>query len=96
LIGPFITAYVKVNGRSAAARKQAGEWLACFQSEINTVGMGQIPEIADADLPHTARGCMAQAWSVAELLRAAVEDVFEIRAGSASPESGKKKQAASS
>ena len=79
-MGPFITAYVKVNGRSDAARQHAATWLACFQAEVNTTGLGQIPEIADADLPHTARGCMAQAWSVAELLRAAVEDVFETRA----------------
>ncbi len=79
LIGPFITAYVKVNNRSAAAREQAAAWLAGFEEQINTVGLGQIPEIADADAPHAARGCMAQAWSVAELLRAAVEDVYETK-----------------
>jgi glycogen debranching enzyme len=41
-------------------------------------GLGQISEIADGDPPHTPRGCIAQAWSVAELLRAAVEDIYEI------------------
>jgi glycogen debranching enzyme len=41
-------------------------------------GLGQISEIADADAPHQPRGCIAQAWSVAELLRAAVEDVYEL------------------
>jgi predicted glycogen debranching enzyme len=80
LMGPFITAYVKVNGRSDAARQRAATWLAGFLEQVNTTGLGQIPEIADAELPHTPRGCMAQAWSVAELLRAAVEDVFETRA----------------
>jgi glycogen debranching enzyme len=71
---------VKVNGRSDAARQRAATWLAGFLEQVNTTGLGQIPEIADAELPHTPRGCMAQAWSVAELLRAAVEDVFETRA----------------
>ncbi len=36
--------------------------------------MGQVSEIFDGDSPHTPRGCVAQAWSIAELLRAAVED----------------------
>jgi glycogen debranching enzyme len=35
-----------------------------------------VSEIFDADPPHAARGCIAQAWSVAELLRAAMEDVY--------------------
>jgi len=34
------------------------------------------PEIADAEYPYTPRGCIAQAWSVAEVLRTAVEDVY--------------------
>jgi glycogen debranching enzyme len=37
------------------------------------VGLGQISEIFDGDAPHTPRGCIAQAWSVAETLRAMVE-----------------------
>lgn len=76
LIGPFITAYVKVNDRSAAARQQAATWLADFRSQV-VRGLGQLPELADAEPPHMPRGCMAQAWSVAELLRAAVEDVLQ-------------------
>jgi predicted glycogen debranching enzyme len=77
LMGPFITAYVKVHGRSAEARKQAATWLEGFDAQLRTTGLGQIPEIADAEPPHTPRGCMAQAWSVSELLRAAVQDVYE-------------------
>ena len=77
LMGPFITAYVRVNSRSAAARQRAANWLAGFQHQIHTTGLGQVAEIHDAEPPHAPRGCMAQAWSVAELLRAAVEDVFE-------------------
>jgi len=75
LLGPFITAYVKVNGRSPEARAQAGEWLRMAMEPSGQSCLGQIPEIADAEPPHTPRGCTAQAWSVAELTRALREDV---------------------
>jgi predicted glycogen debranching enzyme len=74
LMGPFISAYVKSGG--PAAREQAARWLGAFASHLNTAGLGYVSEIADAEPPFTPRGCIAQAWSVAELLRAAVEDVF--------------------
>ncbi len=76
LMGPFLTAYVKVHGGSASARQQATGWLEAFHGHLGVAGLGQISEIADGDPPHTPRGSIAQAWSVAELLRAAVEDVF--------------------
>jgi glycogen debranching enzyme len=82
-MGPFITAYVKANSQTAAhanrARERAAGWLAAFQDHLRDAGLGQVSEIFDADPPHTPRGCVAQAWSVAELLRAAVEDVFCIK-----------------
>ncbi|HYP12637.1 MAG TPA: amylo-alpha-1,6-glucosidase [Bryobacteraceae bacterium] len=80
LMGPFITAYLKVNGGSEASRAEAAQWLRYFSEHMQTAGLGQVSEIADAEAPHLPRGCVAQAWSVAELLRAAVEDVF-IRSG---------------
>jgi predicted glycogen debranching enzyme len=73
LLGPFITAYLEVHGRSAEARKQAGEWLAPFRIWIEDEGLGQIPEILDGDPQQRSVGCIAQAWSVAELLRVCVE-----------------------
>ncbi len=76
LMGPFITAYMKVNQRSEAARQQSETWLAAFSEHVTTNGLGHICEIADAEYPYTPRGCVAQAWSVAEILRAAVEDVY--------------------
>jgi glycogen debranching enzyme len=83
LMGPFITAYIKVNGQNSSranrARARAAEWLAAFQDHLSEAGLNHVSEIFDADQPHTARGCIAQAWSVAELLRAAVEDVFNIK-----------------
>jgi predicted glycogen debranching enzyme len=75
LMGPFITAYIKVNGDSAAARRQATEWLAPLQAHLADGGLGHISEIFDGDAPQRPCGCIAQAWSVAEVLRALVEDV---------------------
>ena len=69
LIGGFVDAYRKVNGRSAAVDKRAEELLAGFRSHLFKAGVGQISEIFDADPPFLPRGCPAQAWSVAELLR---------------------------
>ena len=78
LMGPFIAAYTKVHGRSHKARLRGERWLLPFIEHLNTAGLGQISEILDGDEPHTPRGCIAQAWSVAELLRAAVENVYQI------------------
>jgi len=76
LLGPFLSAYVNVNGRTAKARMQAAQWLEPFRKHLREAGLGQVSEILDGDPPHHPRGCIAQAWSVAELLRAAVEEVF--------------------
>ena len=72
LLGPFLTAYLKVNRNSAKARQQAAAWLSAFDGHLHEAGLGQVSEIFDADAPHLPRGCVAQAWSVAELLRVAV------------------------
>ena len=72
LVGPFITAYLEVNGRSQEALEQAGQWLAELRRYLENEGLGQIPEVFDGDPPQRAGGCIAQAWSVAELLRTVV------------------------
>jgi glycogen debranching enzyme len=80
LLGPFITAFVKthqVEGTTDAA-EEAGLWLAPFRDHLSVAGLGTVSEILDGDAPHTPRGCIAQAWSVAEILRALVEDVYGI------------------
>jgi predicted glycogen debranching enzyme len=79
LMGPFITAYIKVNGGSEAARHQAAAWLAPLQDHLADAGLGHISEIFDGDTPQRPVGCIAQAWSVAEVLRAYVEDVKGVR-----------------
>ncbi len=76
LIGPFITAYVRAHQGSKMAREQAARWLEDFRSHMSEAGLGHISEIFDGDPPHRPRGCIAQAWSVSELLRAAMEDVY--------------------
>ena len=51
-------------------------WLAGFREHLRVAGLGQVSEVFDGDPPHRPGGCCAQAWSVGELLRAAVEDVY--------------------
>jgi predicted glycogen debranching enzyme len=75
LMGAYITAYVKAFGEDQG-KEAANEWLKNFGEHLNEACLGQVSEIFDADSPHTARGCVAQAWSVAELLRAAAEEVY--------------------
>jgi predicted glycogen debranching enzyme len=72
LLGPFIDAYLKVNNKKALAHVR--EWLQVFSGHLTEAGLGHVSEIFDGDFPHLPRGCFAQAWSVAEVLRAVVEN----------------------
>ncbi len=74
LMGSYITAYVKTFGQKAG-RKFATEWLNNFEDHLTEACLCQVSEIFDGDSPHTPRGCVAQAWSVGELLRASLERV---------------------
>jgi predicted glycogen debranching enzyme len=66
LIGPFVDAWLEVHpGDRASARR----FLQGFVQHLDDFGVGSIAEIFDAEAPFTARGCVAQAWSVAEVLR---------------------------
>jgi predicted glycogen debranching enzyme len=73
LLGPYITALVRVEG--AAGRKRAEQVIEDFKYHLLEAGVGTISEIFEGIAPHAPRGCMAQAWSVGEILRAYVEDV---------------------
>jgi len=75
LMGPYLTAYVKTFGEKAG-REFGAEWLTNFVNHLSEGCVGQVSEIFDGDAPQLPRGCAAQAWSVAELLRAGIEDVF--------------------
>jgi predicted glycogen debranching enzyme len=68
LFGHFAEAYLKIHDK-AGVRKM--EWyLERFEEAMTEHGIGTISEIYDGDPPHTGRGCISQAWSVAEVLRA--------------------------
>ncbi|HXE54527.1 MAG TPA: amylo-alpha-1,6-glucosidase [Tepidisphaeraceae bacterium] len=73
LTGPFLDAYLRVNNHSAPAERQAREWLQPLIAQMDEFCIGQIHEICEADDPYRPVGCFAQAWSVAEVLRLAVE-----------------------
>ncbi len=66
LIGPFIDAWLKVHPEDRAG---ARKWLEAALPHLDHACIGQISEIFDAEEPFTPRGCIAQAWSVAEALR---------------------------
>lgn len=74
LLGPLVTAIVRVEGE--AGRKRAKQLLENIIPHCSDAGIGTISEIFDAAPPHAPRGCMAQAWGVAEVLRAYVEEVM--------------------
>jgi predicted glycogen debranching enzyme len=66
LIGPFVSAHLRVYGNRALARS----YLVPLLDHLSGAGVGGISEIFDGDPPFTPRGAIAQAWSVAEVLRA--------------------------
>lgn len=66
LLGPFALAHYRVYGSSAAALA----FLEPMRDHLLAAGLGTASEIFDGDPPFAPRGCIAQAWTVAELLRA--------------------------
>ena len=81
LLGSFITAFLKTKGYAEYRREYALKnfLLPLFTEQTLKAGIGTLSEIFDGEPPHTPRGCIAQAWSIAEPLRAYVEDVMHIR-----------------
>ncbi|MBL8800086.1 MAG: glycogen debranching enzyme family protein [Planctomycetia bacterium] len=74
LIGPFVDAWLKLhpNDRAGARRFLQG-----FIAHLGEAAIGSVSEIFDAEQPFTPRGCVAQAWSVAEVLRCWVKTAEE-------------------
>ncbi len=73
LLGPYLTALVRVHG--AAGRKKGLAAIEALRPRLAEAGAGSLSEVFDGDAPHAPRGCIARAWSVAEVLRAWVEDL---------------------
>ena len=72
LIGGFIDAYQRVYPDK---KDRVSEIIDGFQAHLSDAGLGQVSEIFDAEWPHSPRGCPAQAWSVAEILRVSMTDL---------------------
>jgi predicted glycogen debranching enzyme len=66
LLGPFVLAHLRVYGDRSAAT----QFLEPLGKQISSYGLGTLSEICDGDAPFTPRGCIAQAWTVGEVLRA--------------------------
>lgn len=70
LMGPFVEAWVRVRGNTAAVRNAARRrFVEPLLEHLNEAGLGHVSEIADGDAPFAPKGCPFQAWSVGELLR---------------------------
>jgi predicted glycogen debranching enzyme len=81
LLGPFATAFLKTKGHGDFWLEYVlnNFILPFFKQQIFEAGLGTLSEIFDGDAPNAPRGCIAQAWSVAEPLRAYLEDVLRVR-----------------
>jgi predicted glycogen debranching enzyme len=79
LIGAFIDAWLKLH---PGDRARARQFLDGFAPHLGTAGIGTISEIFDAEAPFTPRGCIAQAWSVAEVIRCWVKTTPSATGGS--------------
>ncbi|AHG91344.1 glycogen debranching enzyme [Gemmatirosa kalamazoonensis] len=66
LIGPWVDAWLKLHPDEPS---DARRFLTALVDHLDEFGVGSVAEIFDAEAPYTPRGCIAQAWSVAELLR---------------------------
>jgi len=70
LMGPFVDAYLCAFGKTPETLAHCRGLVEHFEDAVTSGPcLGSVPEIYDAEEPHIARGCPAQAWSVAELLR---------------------------
>lgn len=76
LIGPYIDSLIKLEGEKG--KTEAKQYLTDFFEHLNEAGVGSVSEIFDAEAPHHPRGCFAQAWGVAEVLRTCIQyDLFK-------------------
>lgn len=69
LMGAFITSLERTYPKGRKYKQYVDKILEGFETHLTEEGVGQISEIFDGDEPHQPRGCFAQAWSVAEILR---------------------------
>lgn len=70
-LGAYVDALIETKG--AKGKSEATSILKEFLNHLDEACVGSVSEIFDAEAPHTSRGCVAQAWGVAEVLRVALE-----------------------
>lgn len=76
LLGPYVTALLQCCGRTPETLAAARRLLEPLRRHLSAEGaLGQVSEIFDGDPPHRPRGCFAQGWSVAEVLRVLAEEL---------------------
>ena len=82
-LGFFVEAALRVRGEDSAERQKLRELLEGFGEHLPSSGVAQVSEVFDGDPPHRPGGTVAQAWSVAELLRsyALLDDSESVEAG---------------
>ncbi len=73
LLGPYIDCLMHTEASRQKGRAKAKKIIEDFAYHLNEAGIGTVSEIFDGNAPHLPRGCIAQAWSVAEILRVAKE-----------------------
>jgi predicted glycogen debranching enzyme len=78
LFGAYVTAYVKTYGTDPKTLAFIQQLYAPFKKRMEEAGIGTLSEIYDGDPPHYPRGCISQAWSVAEILRSYVRDANQM------------------
>jgi glycogen debranching enzyme len=71
-----VKAYRKVHNYSKNSLEEMRALLQGFDMHLETAGIGTISEVFDGDYPYSPGGCISQAWSVAEIFRAYVEDIL--------------------
>src|SRR5205085_2214838 len=71
LIGAYVYALFYVNDEHALEKSK--DIISTFVQHLDEAGVGTVSEIFDGDAPHAPRGCIAQAWGVAEVLRVIVQ-----------------------
>ncbi|MEM3088870.1 MAG: amylo-alpha-1,6-glucosidase, partial [Candidatus Bathyarchaeia archaeon] len=78
LQGFFVAAFLKTKNHEEASRGYAFQKFLhpLFKDQILQAGLGTVSEVMDGDAPHSPSGCISQAWSVAEPLRAFIEDIL--------------------
>lgn len=81
LIGAYAEARIKVSGANSEVYEELNTIRKNFSEHLSDAGIGSVSEIFDGSSPHKPRGCISQAWSVAELIRLdniLCENAFEI------------------